>query len=135
MNDFAMSINYNMVCDNVTLCVTHEYRGYKTPENLKSYFWYKYWKFRMFFRKKLTLHNQMTLQKEIKTPIIVCDIYACPFFGARILKWCVLIMGRFHAFSFSKVTWEHKKKLHFKSIYNHLTCKGNFLNKFKDATH
>ena len=62
-----------------------------------------------FFRKKLTLHNQMTLQKEIKTPIIVCDIYACPFFGARILKWCVLIMGLFHAFSFSKVTWEHKK--------------------------
>ena len=104
-----MSINYNMVCDNVTLCVTHEYRGYKTPENLKSHFWYKYWKFRMFFRKKLTLHNQMILQKEIKTPIIVCDIYACPFFGARILKWCVLIMGWFYAFSFSKVTLEHKK--------------------------
>ena len=61
------------------------------------------------FRKKLTLHNQMIVQKEIKTPIIVCDIYACPFFGARILKWCALIMGRFHAFSFSKVTWEHKK--------------------------
>ena len=85
-----MSINYNMVCDNdnVTLCVTHEYRGYKTPENLKSYFWYNYWKFRMFFRKKLTLHNQMILQKEIKTHITfdICDIYACPFFGARILK-------------------------------------------------
>ena len=51
----------------------------------------------------------MILQKEIKTPIIVCDIYACPYFGARILKWCVLIMGWFYAFSFSKVTWEHKK--------------------------